>query len=100
MSARNRLCATSCLIGEPLALGTLERDLGALGIVDPKPLAVAVPKIKLVAVPVKVLLAHDLVHTDEPALEDAEIAFKRVGVHVATHPFLFGVVNLLVDADV
>src|ERR1051326_4002135 len=70
MSARNRLCATSCFVGKPLALEATQRDLGTLNVVEAEFDPVGVAEIEFVAVPMQVLVAHDLIDAHQSALED------------------------------
>jgi len=61
---------TSRSIGEPLALGTYERSIGAGLIVDAEPNSVVVPEIELGQIPPQLLLAHMMIHAVDAALED------------------------------
>ena len=85
---------TSCSIGEPLALGTYERAIGAGLIVNAEPNSVVVPEIELGRVAMQVRLADVEVAAVDPALEDREVVFGGVGVPKrTTHVFLRGVIN-------
>src|SRR5437763_770790 len=85
--------ATSCFIGQPLALGTDERAIGAGLVVYAELDAVVVPEIELGQISGNVLYFNVLINTYQAAFEDRKEALKRVGMHVAAHPFLFGMVN-------
>ncbi len=85
--------AMSRFISQSLAFETLQRDFSALGIVDTHFFAGVHPEIEFGQVSVKMLLVHVLINPDKSALEDAEIALKRVGVNIAAHPFALGVID-------
>jgi hypothetical protein len=86
----------SRLIGQPFALEALQRNVGALRIIDAKFRASIHTEIKLSQISVQVLLIHVLIHADEAALEDREEPFQGVGVHIAARPFELGVIDRLV----
>lgn len=88
--------ATSCFVGQALALDASERNVGAAGIVNAKLGAGILPKVELGQIAVKMALIDVLINADDAALEHAEKPFERVGVHVATHPLEFGVIDGLV----
>jgi hypothetical protein len=87
------LGAMSCFVSEPLALGTFNRDGFALHVIDAKLGAGVHAEIKFRQIPVKMLTIDVLVNADQAALEHAEKAFKRIGMHVAASPLEFMVVN-------
>jgi hypothetical protein len=61
-------CSTSRSVGEPLALGAFQGDLGAHHVVDAKSFAVAVPKVKFGKIPLQVRLGDMLVNAVDAAL--------------------------------
>ena len=83
-------------VRESLAFDPLERDFGALRIVEAQCCAGVHAEIKLREVAIQMLLVHVLVRAYQPALEDAEEAFQRVGMNIAARPLEFAVVNRLV----
>src|SRR5258708_39956759 len=83
----------SCSIGEPLAFDSFQCAIGALFIVDPKRDPVVVSEIELGSVPMQVSLADVEITAVNPAFEDAEVIFDRVGVpEVGADVFLGAVV--------
>src|SRR5665213_226505 len=80
-------CATSCFIREPFALDALKDDGSALGVVNPKRLAVRVPMAKLGQVPLQVGFAHAMIDAGNAAFQDREKSLDRIGVNVAPHVF-------------
>lgn len=74
---------TNRFIGQALPNDTTERVICAFVIVSAERLTVAVAEIELGHVAVEMLLGAMLVHALHAPLEDAEIAFDGVGVHVA-----------------
>src|SRR5262245_28241772 len=63
------LGAMSCFVGQPLALGTLDRNRRSLRVVNAEPLAIIHSEIELGQVPVQVLLIDALIGADKAALE-------------------------------
>src|SRR5579863_7929730 len=101
LSERRRIerdLATSCFVGQPLALCADQRAIGTGLVVVSHLDPIVVAEIKFCEISVEVLLFNVLINTDQAALEDREEAFEGVGVHVAAHPFLFGMVNAFVPA--
>lgn len=86
-------------IGQPLALGALQRQRSPLGIVDPKPRPAGVPEIEFVRIPLQVLFAAMLVNADHATLEDREISFDAVGRDIAPRIFASGVIYRLVFGE-
>ena len=80
-------------IGQALAFEPGKRDVAALHIIDAKLGAGVLPEIELGQIPIKMLGVDVLVHADDTALEDREKTFERIGMHVATRPFVLGMVN-------
>jgi hypothetical protein len=66
--------ATSCSIGEPLTNRTLDDASSALRIVNAEPDSVAVAKIELGEITVKMLLADVLINAVDSAFQDREIS--------------------------
>jgi hypothetical protein len=95
----NRRFSMSRLISEALASSFRYRDTGALHVIDAELGAGVHAEIKLRQVAVKVLLVDVLEHADESALEDAEEAFKSVGMHIAPRLLVLGMVNGFVLQD-
>src|SRR5258708_1682792 len=89
----SRRLAMSCFIGQSLADEALERNFGTLYVIDPELRASVHTEIEFGQIPMKMFLVHVLIDPDQPALEDAEIALKRVGVNIATHPFILRVID-------
>ena len=75
--------ATNCSIGQPLADGTPQRDIGTACIVHAQTGAVVVSEIELGGVAVQVMLGTMLGDADHPAFEHAVEAFGGVGVDIA-----------------
>src|SRR6185437_44732 len=73
----------SCFIHQPLALGSAKRDVRALSVIDAKPCARVLTKIKFSQITVEMLLIDVLINADHSALEDREKPFQRVRTHVA-----------------
>lgn len=92
--------ATSCFIGQPLALGADDGEIGALGVVNAKLDAVAVPEIELTEIPLQVGFGDVLINAVDAALEDRKVALDGVGVGVAPDVFLGAVVDGLVRSEV
>ncbi len=69
-------------IGQSLAADALQRTIRASLVIDAKPNAVAVPKIKLREIAVQMLFGAVLINTIDATLEDAEITLDGVGVHM------------------
>jgi hypothetical protein len=88
--------ATSCFIGQALALHAFEGDLGPLAVIDAKLGARVLPEIELGQVTVEVPIINVLIDADDPALKDREKPFERVGVNVAARPFKLGVIDAFV----
>jgi hypothetical protein len=89
----NRFPLINCLIGEPLARESLDRNPGALRVADAELLASVHAEIKFREVPIQVFLVHVLVGSHQAALEDGEKSLKRVGMHIAARPFELGMVD-------
>lgn len=92
---RNNLrCCVRPSIGKALAADAFERRYGALGIVESAffPLAinldagfaVVIAEVKFSGIALQVLRANMVERADDAALEDAEIAFNGIGMHIAT----------------
>src|SRR5688500_15848297 len=58
---------------------------------------VVVLELKFVEIAIKVLVRHLMERTNQPALEQTKRALDAVGVNVAAHVFLAGVVDRFVD---
>jgi hypothetical protein len=86
----------SCFISQSLADDTPERDFRALHIVNAELGAGVHAKIKFRQIPIQVLLVHVLVDADQAAFEDRKETFKGVGVNVAAHKFVLGVIHRFV----
>src|SRR4051812_6294262 len=82
----------SCLVGQPLALGSLRHKRGALHVAVAKPLAGVHAEIELREIPIKMLAINPLVDANDPALEDRKEAFQRVRMNVAARPFELGMI--------
>src|SRR6185437_17106361 len=87
------LSAINCLIRQPLAFASLHGECGALHVINAKLGAGVLAEIELGQIPIKMLFIDVLVHADESALHDAEKAFERVHMHVATRPFKLGMID-------
>ena len=74
-------------VRETLASRVLDGKGRTFPIVDAERDAVIEPEIEFRQIPVKVLLGAVLIDAAHTPLEDAEIAFGRVGVDVAAHVF-------------
>ena len=83
-------------VSQPLTHDALQRDVGALFIFDPESLPVAVSEIELGHIAMQVALCAVLVDALHAALEDAEEAFDRVRVDLATALLAATVVDVLV----
>ena len=93
-----RPSATSCLVGQPLALGGPDRAIGAFAILNTEGGSVAVPEVKLGEVAVKMLLADVEVTTVNAAFQEREKAFDGIGmrhdaVNELARPFFLAVVH-------
>src|SRR5580704_16187737 len=66
-------------IGEPLALGALDRIDGALHVVDSEADAIGIAEVEFGEVAMQMTAGAMLVNAGHAALEDAEIAFDSVG---------------------
>jgi hypothetical protein len=86
----------SCFIRESLASEAFNRDAGPLRIVNAELRAGVHAEVEFRQIAIKVLLVHVLVHADQTALEDRKEAFKGIGMHIATCPFVLGMVNRFV----
>lgn len=84
---------TSCFIGQSLADDALDRKVGTGAVVDPELFTVRVAEIELGKIPMKVRFANMEVATDNPALEDREIALDRISVERPAHIFFGSVVH-------
>ena len=82
-------------IGQALADDASGQIFGAHGVVNAKQ-SVVMAEIKLRQITVQMLFGAVLVGAAHPALEDREIAFDRVGGHVAANVFVGGVFHGLV----
>src|SRR5258708_678475 len=71
----------SRLIGEPLALHSLEQNVRAVGIFNPKSNAIAIAEIEFGKIAVQVVVAAMLIDTFHTAFEDREEALDGVGMH-------------------
>src|SRR5207253_994811 len=71
---RRFLRSANLMVGQPLALRALDGTFGAHGIIDPEPHAVALPKIELCQITVKMLFAAMLVGAHHAAFEDRKDA--------------------------
>src|SRR6185437_11609623 len=98
-----RLCSTSGAICQPFPLHAPQGNVGALHIVDPKPLAGVLAEVEFGHVAVKMLAFNVLIGADHAALEDAEEAFQAVDVDgpALARPRIFalGMVDALVRRD-
>ena len=83
----------SCLVRQPLAGKALQGEFGALFVVDAECNAGVLPEVEFGQIPVKMFDVHVLVDADKTALQDAEKAFQRVGMHVIARPLEFGVID-------
>jgi len=91
---------TNCLVGQALALYALQRNVGALAVIDAQLDAGVLAEIKFGQITVQVALLDALVGADQAALEDREKSFERIGVHVATRPFKLGMVHAFMAGNV
>src|SRR5260370_34835105 len=64
--------------------------------VTPRAARFVVPKIKFRKIPLEVLLAHMVIGADDPAFENSEIPFNRVGMSVAANVFPDGMISRMV----
>lgn len=78
-----RHLATNCSVGEALALGARNDQVCALHVIDAQADAVVIPEVKFRDVAVQMMLRAMLVDADHAALENAVVAFDRVGVDEA-----------------
>jgi len=83
-----RFDAISGAIGQPLAFRTFYSDGSALHVINAQLGACVLPEIKFGEIAVEMLGIDVLVNADHAALEHAEEAFERVGMHVAARPFV------------
>jgi hypothetical protein len=74
-------------IGEPLAHDTFNSTFGALNVINAKPHAVAISEIEFANITMQVLLTAMLIDAFHTALEDTEVAFNGVCMHIATDIF-------------
>ena len=89
----------SCSICQPLANNAAERASGALYIINTKRNPLVVSEIKLRKIPLQMFLADVMIDTVNSALQDREISFDGVGVRIAAHVFLGGMVHGLVASE-
>jgi hypothetical protein len=87
------------LIRQPLSSEALEREIGALFIVDAKLGASVLAKIELGKIPVKMLAIYVLVDANKTAFEDRKEALKGIGMNIAALPFKFGVIDGFMAGD-
>ncbi len=85
--------AMSCLIGEPLATGSFDRNRGALYVINAKFGTRIHAKVELCRVTFEMLGIDVLVNANDPPLEDREKALKRIGMNITARPFVLGVVH-------
>src|ERR1035438_10379181 len=86
-------------IGEALAVHALDHFHRALAIFNSEFTAVVEAERKLIQVALKMLFATMLVDANHAALEHAEVAFCRVGMHIATSIFFGGMVHRLMRGE-
>lgn len=70
----------SCSIGEPLSSNALQGTISARRIINSKFDAVRISEIKFSKIAVQMFLTAMLINALHAALEDAVVAFNRVGV--------------------
>ena len=91
---------TSCSIGQPLALGADNRAVGARLVIDAERDPVVVAEIELGRVAMQMRLADVEIAAVDPALEDREEVFDRVGMpERSADIFLGAVVDGAVSAE-
>jgi hypothetical protein len=89
----------SCLISQPLANRTFERDLRALNVINAKPDAIIHAEIKFGQIPMKMSLINVLVDADQATLEDRKEPLKGIGVNVAARPFKLGMIDAFMASN-
>ncbi len=77
---------TNCLVRQTLADDSTQRPICTLFVIDTPRHAVGIAEIELRQIAVQVLLAAMLVHALHAALENAVVAFNRVGADRTTSP--------------
>lgn len=75
-------------IGQPLAFGASEGEIGPLNVVNAKSRPVAVAEIELGKIPLKMGWRDMLIHAIDAALQDGEVTFDSVGIDFTAHVFL------------
>ena len=86
-------------IGQPLSDDAADYALGALDIIDAQRDSVVVPEIELGEVAMQVRRRDVLIGAVDPALQDREVSFDRIGVRIAAHVFISRVVYGLVAGE-
>jgi hypothetical protein len=86
----------SRFIGQSLALEALQGNFGPLYVIDAEFCASVHAEIEFGQVPMKVLLVHVLVDSNQAALENRKVTFKGVGMNVAARPLKLRVIDRLV----
>lgn len=92
-------CPMSRSIGESLADNAAQGAAGPLNIINAESDPLVVTEIELGEIPLQVLLADVVIHADDSALQNREIAFDRIGVRVAAHVFLRGMIDGLMAGE-
>src|ERR1700730_4628668 len=83
-------------IGQALAANSLQRIVGALGILNAEFRAVVITEVKLREIAMQMLRPAMMINASQAALENREEVFERVSVHVAARPLKLGMVNAFV----
>ena len=89
----------SCLIRQPLARKSPQRNISAGFVVDAKLGASVLAEVKFGQVTVKVFRIDVLIDANQTTLQDRKEAFQRVRVNVIPYPFELGMVNGIVARD-
>jgi hypothetical protein len=85
--------ATSCSVGQSPFDGAFHSKLSSHHIVNAQPDPMRVAEIGLREIPLQVGLADVLIDPIEAALQDREVAFDGIGVHIAAHVFGLSVID-------
>jgi len=86
-------------IGEAFARDAAHNGIGTLLVAEAERHAIVVAEIEFAKVSLQMLLAHVMVDTIDPALEDREVALDRIGVGIATDVFADGVNDRLMTGE-
>ena len=79
--------STNCSIGEPLALGANQSQIGAGRVLDPEFGTVGIAEVEFGQIPMQMGFTDVEVAAVDTALEDRKEAFDAVGIRVATNVF-------------